>query len=281
VLHRLLIVSRFSPYFPCSLRLKVVRFYCFITLWTVISNLISGLTVNFLPSGDQVSICLGRLLSSTHVHIISTCPFFPFFCNYFLTLSWWEGLGASDSPASCARVSVTTGRTSRRGEATLRTNLPALRVIGSFRWAGNPSSKKKTESLCTSADVPVRNNWNRNWQSKEYKSVKQLWEYKIQKRMVSSWSKICLCLPEFQSIFSTYQFCREMATLSKISMYSRIPLSRKLVIRIPNYPNRLGSSGKHVDNSTKLTCLEITGYRIKYSTALWLLELQIRCGRKV
>ena len=39
--------------------------------------------------------------------------------------------------------------------------------------------------------------------------------------------------------------------------------------------------GKFVENSTKLTCLEITCYRIKYSTMLWLLELQIRRGRKV
>jgi len=35
------------------------------------------------------------------------------------------------------------------------------------------------------------------------------------------------------------------------------------------------------ENSTKLTCLEITGYQIKYNTVLWLLELQIRSGRKV
>jgi hypothetical protein len=47
------------------------------------------------------------------------------------------------------------------------------------------------------------------------------------------------------------------------------------------YPDRLGRSGKFVENPTKLTCLEITGYRIKYSTVLWLLELQIRRGRKV
>ena len=38
---------------------------------------------------------------------------------------------------------------------------------------------------------------------------------------------------------------------------------------------------KFVENSTKLTCLEINGYRIKYSTVLWLVELQIRSGRKV
>jgi hypothetical protein len=47
------------------------------------------------------------------------------------------------------------------------------------------------------------------------------------------------------------------------------------------FPDRLGPSGKSVDNSTKLTCLEITGYRIKYSTVLWLAELQIRNGRNV
>ena len=42
-----------------------------------------------------------------------------------------------------------------------------------------------------------------------------------------------------------------------------------------------GPSGKFVENSTKPTCLEITGYRIKYNTVLWLLELQIRRGRKI
>ena len=58
--------------------------------------------------------------------------------------------------------------------------------------------------------------------------------------------------------------------------YSRIP-----VIRTPNYANRLGPLGKFVDNSTTLTCLEITGYRIKYNTVLWLLEIQIRRIRQV
>ena len=36
--------------------------------------------------------------------------------------------------------------------------------------------------------------------------------------------------------------------------------------RITSYPDRLGSSSKFAVNSTKLTCLEITGYWIKYST---------------
>jgi hypothetical protein len=63
--------------------------------------------------------------------------------------------------------------------------------------------------------------------------------------------------------------------------YSRTVLIRTLVIRIANYPNRLGPSDKFVENSTKPTFLEITGCRIKYSTVLWLIELQIRRGRKV
>jgi len=53
-----------------------------------------------------------------------------------------------------------------------------------------------------------------------------------------------------------------------------------------SYPDRQlsGSAwhfGEFVDNFTKLTFLEITGYRIKYSTVLWFAELQIRRGRKV
>jgi len=56
--------------------------------------------------------------------------------------------------------------------------------------------------------------------------------------------------------------------------YSRIPPIRMLVIQIADYPDRLGPSDK-------LSRLEITSHRIKYSTALWLLELQIRRGQKV
>jgi hypothetical protein len=67
-------------------------------------------------------------------------------------------------------------------------------------------------------------------------------------------------------------------------LYSRIPLVRKLVIRTNNYPDRFGLSGKFVGKSKKLTCLEITGCRIKLCTVIWLLELlehQTRCGRTV
>jgi len=54
--------------------------------------------------------------------------------------------------------------------------------------------------------------------------------------------------------------------------YSRSPLIRNLVVRIANYPVRVGISGKFVSDSIQITCLEITGYRIKYITVLWLLE---------
>jgi hypothetical protein len=64
-------------------------------------------------------------------------------------------------------------------------------------------------------------------------------------------------------------------------MYSRTPLIWTLVIEIVNYPDQLGPWGKSAKNSTKLTSLEITAYQNKYSTALSLLELQIRRGQKV
>jgi len=63
--------------------------------------------------------------------------------------------------------------------------------------------------------------------------------------------------------------------------YSRTILIRTLGIRIDNYTYKIGSSRKFVENSAKLTYFEITGVRINNSTALWLLELQTRRGRKV
>jgi hypothetical protein len=72
---------------------------------------------------------------------------------------------------------------------------------------------------------------------------------------------------------------RTIIIINRITLYlaqhRRTPL-----IRIANYPNRLGPSGKSVENSTKLSYFESTGYRIKYST-LRLIEFQIRRGRKV
>jgi hypothetical protein len=46
--------------------------------------------------------------------------------------------------------------------------------------------------------------------------------------------------------------------------------SRTPLIWISNYPDRLGPSVRFVENSAKLTSLEIAGYLIKYSTVLWL-----------
>jgi hypothetical protein len=62
--------------------------------------------------------------------------------------------------------------------------------------------------------------------------------------------------------------------------------SRNSIYPEAGYPDRQlsgsgGPLGKFVKKSTKLTCLEITGYRIKYSTVLWLPELRIRRGLKV
>ena len=56
-------------------------------------------------------------------------------------------------------------------------------------------------------------------------------------------------------------------------------LMRMQVIQIANYPVRLGPSGKFVENSTKLTYLEISGYWIKYSTVLWLLLCERKSSR--
>jgi len=50
--------------------------------------------------------------------------------------------------------------------------------------------------------------------------------------------------------------------------YRRTLLSRMLTIRVANYPERLGPSGKFVDNSKKLICFTISVYQIKYSTVL-------------
>jgi hypothetical protein len=65
--------------------------------------------------------------------------------------------------------------------------------------------------------------------------------------------------------------------------YSVTPIVRTLVIRIADYPDRLGPSGNFDANSAKLICLGIIGYWIEYSTVkcYGCLEIQIRCCRKV
>ena len=78
--------------------------------------------------------------------------------------------------------------------------------------------------------------------------------------------------------FTLTKCVRKVKAKIRQRRYSRTPFTQTMVIRITNYLEWLGRSGK---NCTKLTCLEITGYRIKYSTVLWLLELQIRHSHKV
>jgi hypothetical protein len=67
------------------------------------------------------------------------------------------------------------------------------------------------------------------------------------------------------------------------SEYSVTPIIGTLFIWTANYPDWLGSSSNFVENSTKLICLEITGYRVEYSTVKCCdcVELQTRRGQKV
>jgi hypothetical protein len=74
----------------------------------------------------------------------------------------------------------------------------------------------------------------------------------------SSTTFVSLLFQKRKEKFGTFQEC----------YYSRTPLIRKLVIRVANYPDWLGPSGKFVKNSSKLICFEVTGYRIKYITLL-------------
>ena len=62
---------------------------------------------------------------------------------------------------------------------------------------------------------------------------------------------------------------------------AKIHLSGRWLSGLPIIRIGLALRVKFVENSTELTCLDIAGYQIKYSTVLWLIELQIRRGRKV
>jgi hypothetical protein len=107
-----------------------------------------------------------------------------------------------------------------------------------------------------------------------YKSVIENWILNVPAGHWSNWA-----VSVFLSEITVCVHCRTIDWT--IWKHSRTLLIRKLVICIAKCPDRLGLSGEFVENSTKLTCLEIAGYRIKYSTVLWLLELQIVRGRNV
>jgi len=74
---------------------------------------------------------------------------------------------------------------------------------------------------------------------------------------------------------------QHVCTLSLLVFLSKKGSTVELHSPDAGYPDRLCCSGKFVHSYTKFTCLEITGYPIKYSTVLWLLELEISRGRKV
>jgi len=83
-----------------------------------------------------------------------------------------------------------------------------------------------------------------------------------------------LCHPR---IPSPIKICRK----TRNYLYGRTPLMWALAVRTTNHPDWFVPLCKSVKNSTKVTCLANVGYRINYSTVLWLLILQIRRGRKV
>jgi hypothetical protein len=67
---------------------------------------------------------------------------------------------------------------------------------------------------------------------------------------------------------------------ARLEIYADITnYSRNPCFWFANYPDPLGPASTFIDNYTKKIYLEITGYQITYSTVLWFLELQIRCGQ--
>ena len=86
-------------------------------------------------------------------------------------------------------------------------------------------------------------------------------------------TRILPTLEQDQRVVRTWPARRQHRSSNHCFRHSITPLS---TYPDAGYPDRFGPSGKFVENYIKLTCLEITGYRIKYSTMLWLPELQIR-----
>jgi hypothetical protein len=60
-----------------------VGFFSFITLSGSLSHFISGLPLHFLPSGDQVSICIGYRLLPLHNRLYVHKPFELAVFSYF------------------------------------------------------------------------------------------------------------------------------------------------------------------------------------------------------
>ena len=102
-----------------------------------------------------------------------------------------------------------------------------------------------------------------------------MWKYNCVRRCTWVWNLVSL-LREIHRLRIL-----ENRMLRKIPVPKRYEVQQNSTNPDAGYPDRLGPFGKFAENSTKLTCLEITGYRINYSAVLWLTELQIWRGRKV
>jgi len=86
---------------------------------------------------------------------------------------------------------------------------------------------------------------------------------------------------EFQNIFTVISYLSFLMFVSCWYKYSRSLLIRTLISGSPVILIGLVLWAKFVEISTELTWLKVTGYRIKHSRVLWLIELQISLGRKV
>jgi hypothetical protein len=137
-------------------------------------------------------------------------------------------------------------------------------------WIGNIVQDSSTWIIWGNMSLYTWWPWRRQWHSKPAYIEAHIWN-----RYVRNTLKVLKCC--------TAEGCRWSVgpIMWRIQKYGRTPLIRTLVTRIANYPDRLGLWGEFVKNSTKLTCVEIAGCVIKYSIVLWLLEPQIRRGRKV
>jgi hypothetical protein len=72
----------------------------------------------------------------------------------------------------------------------------------------------------------------------------------------------------FLLLCQTKLIIKVLKILYLIQICSRTPFIWMLVIWIANYLEWLGPSGKSDENSTKLTCLEITNYEMKCSSVM-------------
>ena len=148
--------------------------------------------------------------------------------------------------------------------------VPKIKVkIFNFNLLGAQNHK---DILLTATASPVTASLNMtHWRRMDWRSAPRILNHYVGYGWMDRFTlKATLCRTK-KSLQFQRRFCGPQIRWWR--EYSRTPLIRTLLIRIVIYLDRLDHPGKFVQNSTKLTCLEITGYRIKYSTVLWLVEL--------